>query len=560
MAREKDGDPAGESSHDLARLRWLSRREKLAETQREETTDPPYFKHRPIDTTSRTIRLIKVQQGPRWPRCKLYHASLSSSYDCLSYRWGNDEPTKKILINGGMFLVRENLYQFLQVCQWAPRLRERPIWIDAICIDQSNNTEKNHQVKQMGQLYASASSVHIWLGSRAHGGSKPFDFLLFSNPYKFLTPSGQPRSQGNDRTAEQRDALLSAMRNVAFDQYWRRAWVIQEIALAKERSIWLGSNEVSWERFCRIINPFVSEPTPELEYEEVGSLLESPLSAFVRTNTEHETLKGRPLQELIQLHSTSLECSDPRDRIYSLLSLVNVRTKLTADYSLSIDEVFYDALRECITEGCICALHSLVHIYGDHFSRLKHHGRTTKTRYSPSMRDRGASELQLSIRGTKMLSWEVPLDTICDELFFHGWILHCLPCRLDFIRGTDGLWSCSSCWIVQRDYQYQAIDSKQQLLQTSLKQHDVTVPDPANSPDQGEGFTLSHGLILRMLSASRTEFVHCESQAIVWTLEETSSDVFQLWSNWVTPKPDDTYGLRGLVWDDTPHEECLKLR
>ena len=38
------------------------------------------------------------------------------------------------------------------------------MWIDAICIDQGNATERAQQVSMMADVYAAASSVIIWLG------------------------------------------------------------------------------------------------------------------------------------------------------------------------------------------------------------------------------------------------------------------------------------------------------------------------------------------------------------------------------------------------------------
>jgi hypothetical protein len=38
------------------------------------------------------------------------------------------------------------------------------MWIDAICIDQSDLQEKNQQVHMMGRIYQEASCTDIWLG------------------------------------------------------------------------------------------------------------------------------------------------------------------------------------------------------------------------------------------------------------------------------------------------------------------------------------------------------------------------------------------------------------
>ena len=38
------------------------------------------------------------------------------------------------------------------------------IWIDAICIDQTNQRERNLQVNLMGEIYHRARAVVVWLG------------------------------------------------------------------------------------------------------------------------------------------------------------------------------------------------------------------------------------------------------------------------------------------------------------------------------------------------------------------------------------------------------------
>ncbi|KAF2633929.1 HET-domain-containing protein [Macroventuria anomochaeta] len=38
-------------------------------------------------------------------------------------------------------------------------------WIDALCIDQDNVDERNHQVQQMGEIFSCAQQVFAWLGN-----------------------------------------------------------------------------------------------------------------------------------------------------------------------------------------------------------------------------------------------------------------------------------------------------------------------------------------------------------------------------------------------------------
>ncbi|KAH8732079.1 heterokaryon incompatibility, partial [Phaeosphaeriaceae sp. PMI808] len=92
-------------------------------------------------------------------------------YDALSYFWDNQIPDKVIHIsvdgndNPKKLLVTANCgdaIRALRNCLWWKSPYR--IWVDAICIDQSNVEEKNSQVNMMGDIYRNAYIVRIWLG------------------------------------------------------------------------------------------------------------------------------------------------------------------------------------------------------------------------------------------------------------------------------------------------------------------------------------------------------------------------------------------------------------
>jgi hypothetical protein len=84
-----------------------------------------------------------------------------SLYACLSYVWGHPSVSHIILLNDTMFAVWRNLFEFLET---ARQRFHRPLWIDAISINQFDIHEKNEQVMQMGEVYHNASVVIAWLG------------------------------------------------------------------------------------------------------------------------------------------------------------------------------------------------------------------------------------------------------------------------------------------------------------------------------------------------------------------------------------------------------------
>lgn len=46
-----------------------------------------------------------------------------------------------------------------------PDLANRTIWIDAVCIDQSDNAERASQVDLMGEIQGQSSLLVVWLGN-----------------------------------------------------------------------------------------------------------------------------------------------------------------------------------------------------------------------------------------------------------------------------------------------------------------------------------------------------------------------------------------------------------
>ncbi|KAI2624971.1 heterokaryon incompatibility protein-domain-containing protein, partial [Hypoxylon sp. NC1633] len=82
----------------------------------------------------------------------------------LSYVWGSTQDLKCIWIEGRRFAVTTNLYHILTALRHEHTTQT--IWIDAICINQSNNKEKAHQVRLMGEIYSKAKETIIWLGNQ----------------------------------------------------------------------------------------------------------------------------------------------------------------------------------------------------------------------------------------------------------------------------------------------------------------------------------------------------------------------------------------------------------
>ena len=136
----------------------------------------PPFKHIPLVSSSAEIRFLKLYlNGDAHDiRCIIITYPLDSkpAYTVLSYEWGDPERTVEILLNGKVFTARHNLGLFLnrmklaaqQKCSKCSRGTTALLWIDALCVDQTNTTERNAQVQLMGTIYRDAREVVVWLG------------------------------------------------------------------------------------------------------------------------------------------------------------------------------------------------------------------------------------------------------------------------------------------------------------------------------------------------------------------------------------------------------------
>ena|SRR5438045_831816 len=123
--------------------------------------DQPY-QYSPFDPKERQIRLVTLEPGAWLDRicCSIDTISFDGQpiYEALSYVWGDPENRRPIQLNDHLFEVTENLWMVLR------RLRDhairRVLWVDAICINQTDNEEKSQQVAMMGR-YTEAANVPL---------------------------------------------------------------------------------------------------------------------------------------------------------------------------------------------------------------------------------------------------------------------------------------------------------------------------------------------------------------------------------------------------------------
>jgi hypothetical protein len=131
------------------------------------------YQYKPLNyELGQEIRLAVLHPGrePDDITCDIVHVNLldNPAYEAVSYTWatmnGDASLSEQISCRGGTIAVTKNCKSLLL------SLRRfglnRTIWIDAVCINQSNTLERNHQVKLMATIYSNASQVLAYIGSQ----------------------------------------------------------------------------------------------------------------------------------------------------------------------------------------------------------------------------------------------------------------------------------------------------------------------------------------------------------------------------------------------------------
>ena len=155
---------------------------------------------------------------------KLCEIAPGTPYVCLSYVWGNASVAHEIsstLLGCLPKTIEDSIWVTL-------RLGYSYIWIDRYCIDQQNDAEKHHLIKNMGAVYRGATLTII-----AAAGDSPYSGLPGIN--------GTPRRQQYSLavgTSGQRIISLERPRDDIRNSVWNtRGWTFQELVLSRRRLI-----------------------------------------------------------------------------------------------------------------------------------------------------------------------------------------------------------------------------------------------------------------------------------------------------------------------------------
>ena len=292
------------------------------------------LRYNPLDSPQSTrpfIRLLELYPGraSNQVEASLKEVSLSSEleYEAVSYCWGDPKDVSTILCNGQQLHVPRRLEVALRNMRYLERTRM--LWADAICINQSDNAEKESQVQLMRTIFSNAQRTLIFLGDaeekQTHKMSKfalwtvQFGLSIFKRRVDLLASPQVRVWDGNDGRCRTVDPfsyefyleLIGMLRM----PWFQRAWVVQEVAVSAKATIFWGSSQYDWEDVIKSLK-FMSQFYFPLAFIVT---LEN-ISTIEEERTFYRIGQNR-LNGVLLRHQRCL-ATDPRDKIYSFCGLV----------------------------------------------------------------------------------------------------------------------------------------------------------------------------------------------------------------------------------------------
>jgi hypothetical protein len=249
----------------------------------------PYSAHA-LRHCNKEIRILQLQPGCWTNRisCNLKIVSLEDKqleYEALSYVWGSRANPVEISVEGHIVPVTKNLFTVLRRLRRATEVRT--LWVDALCINQSDDREKAEQVTIMASIYKRSELVWIWLGDYESELTSPRDTQTVeeSNADAWFEQNSDsklfdigtaalwvvmelarsenrhldkfPLFIADESSGKVKLRLAGGLALQAFQgfarildaDWWHRVWIIQECVFASKALALFGSLQIPWSAF-----------------------------------------------------------------------------------------------------------------------------------------------------------------------------------------------------------------------------------------------------------------------------------------------------------------------
>ncbi|KAL1604087.1 hypothetical protein SLS60_005679 [Paraconiothyrium brasiliense] len=328
--------------------------------------------------------------------CELLTSPIAAplKFKALSYTWGTAEKTSFLDLSGAQLNITPSLHTALQYV--ASQQQEHILlWVDQICIDQSNGAEKSKQVSLMTDIYSKAEQTLVWLGPAADRSDELMDLWLdvgqkaddigledyftkekihrlleimesrsvddrLTKPYHQLVDEARPRFEN----------LLQTIVDLDQRPWFHRVWIVQEISLCPDTVFVCGQKIVPVEFVRRASHIFTAamkqsmKSNPGFSFAQLALQAQSHrLGPLLSTRKRRQKFangegEGDELFHLLRklFVESDTRVTQTRDRIYGLLGLAvdAEQLEIEPDYvTLDVASIFTHAALAMITRGRI---------------------------------------------------------------------------------------------------------------------------------------------------------------------------------------------------------------
>lgn len=319
-----------------------------------------------LDPSASQIRLLTIipDENDENPVCgSLHTVSLNDTcdFDALSYVWGDTSVTVDISVDNCIVGVTPNLHAFLRKIR-QPNT-ERTVWVDYVCINQNNISERNSQVALMCQIYSNARSVVAWLGDLAPEALELIEWYHANRNGFYFESTGLHIDKAIEK-------LLTPAKALCSSPYWHRVWTFQEWHLSKiapvcmhEKTTFTMGNifnrlhdEVAVAR-SRLTSDTISLDMPYRAYPK-PVVANSRCALFFGLQRRLDTLVNYIPRDILHLNpytprpsglgdllslTRDRQCSNELDKVYALYGLSPVaRVTYPPDYRKTIGQVNHE--------------------------------------------------------------------------------------------------------------------------------------------------------------------------------------------------------------------------
>lgn len=141
-----------------------------------------------------------------------------------------------IKLNGRVIHVERNLESALRTLREIPEVQNgKRVWIDSLCINQTDLSEKGHEVKRMGEIYSQADRVVSWIGHDENCAGQVLEMMDTIGGSVLTAEDCLDITKWFFAFIESNMGIYVA--KLLARPYWSRIWIVQEIAMGSEKSI-----------------------------------------------------------------------------------------------------------------------------------------------------------------------------------------------------------------------------------------------------------------------------------------------------------------------------------